>query len=37
MNKRSIVATVTVLVVAALIWLGGRVLWNAILAMHGQR
>jgi hypothetical protein len=37
MRKRSVVAIVTVIVVAAVIWLGGHALWDAILAMHGRR
>jgi hypothetical protein len=37
MNKRSIVAAVTVVVVAAALWLGGQALWNVVLAMHGRR
>jgi hypothetical protein len=37
MKKRSIVAIVLVVVVAAAAWLGGHSLWNAILAMHGRR
>jgi len=37
MNKRSIVAAVTVVVVAAALWLGGQALWNVLLVMHGRR
>jgi len=35
-NKRTIVAIVTVVVVAGVVWLGGHALWSAILAMHGH-
>jgi uncharacterized membrane protein len=37
MRKRSIVAIVTVIVVAAVIWLGGHALWDVIVAMHSRR
>jgi uncharacterized membrane protein len=36
-RKRSIIAIVTVVVVAAVMWLGGHALWDVILAMHGRR
>jgi hypothetical protein len=34
MNKRSIRVVVGVVVVAAVLWLGGQALWNVIVAMH---
>jgi len=35
MQKRSLVRLVVVLVVAAGVWFGGRMLWGMVLAMHG--
>lgn len=35
-SKRSISVIITVILVAVVVWLGGRVLWNALLAMHGR-
>jgi hypothetical protein len=34
MSKRSIVAIVGVLVVAGVLWVGGRALWTMLVAMH---
>jgi hypothetical protein len=36
-RKRNIIAIVTVVVVAAVLWLGGHALWDVVLAMHGRR
>ena len=36
-QKRSrVVVAVVVLVVAAVVWAGGRMLWNGLAALHGQ-
>lgn len=34
MNKRRIVVLVVVIALAAGLWLGGRALWDALVAMH---
>lgn len=36
MSKRAIGILVLVIVVSAALWLGGRVIWNVLLAMHGR-
>lgn len=36
MSKRAIAIVAAVIVVAALFWLGGHALWNAVLVMHGR-
>lgn len=36
MSKRSIVVIVAVVVVAAVLWLGGNALWSTLLAMHNR-
>jgi hypothetical protein len=35
MNRRSIVALLSVVAVAVVVWLGARALWKAVLVMHG--
>jgi hypothetical protein len=35
MNRRSIVALLGAVAVAAVTWLGARALWKAVLVMHG--
>ena len=35
MNKRAVRIVVIVVVVAAVVWLGGQALWHAIEVMHG--
>jgi hypothetical protein len=35
-RKRSTFAIVAVVVIAVAMWVGGRLLWHALLAMHGQ-
>ena len=37
MSKRSIVVIVAVGVVVAVLWIGGHLLWDTLLAMHGGR
>jgi uncharacterized membrane protein len=36
MSKRAVVVIMSVVVVAALLWIGGRSLMDAIIAMHGR-
>jgi len=36
MKKRSLVSVGVVLVVAVALWVGGRMLWGMVLAMHGR-
>lgn len=35
MRKRSLIRVAVVLVVAVALWMGGRMLWGLVLAMHG--
>jgi lipopolysaccharide export system protein LptC len=35
MNRRSLRIVMIVVVVAAVVWLGGQALWHAIEVMHG--
>jgi hypothetical protein len=36
MQKRSLVRLAVVMAVAVGLWLGGRMLWGMVLAMHGR-